>query len=205
MRIYNKNNKAEKKLGRIIKYKFKRFKICLIFCAIFFVMIIAGCLFIINGAGDSLFEQGVFMALLTMFGFNIFPIIGLLVSYWAGISGGRDILLCRRNEQLVFLDTEFKIQYSPIFRKVEDYDYVEKIIPFHKIQAIMYNRNFQRLEITTDYMCKRWYQLSFGESPNNITTSNYYDSEIKIYNCFENMQDFTERLSAACGKQIQMK
>lgn len=205
MRIYNKDTKTEKRLGRTIKYKFKRFKICLIFCAVFLVMIIAGCLYIIDGAGDSLFEQGIFMALLLMFGFNILPIIGLLVSYWVGISGGRDILLTRRNEQIVLSGAEFRIQYSPIFRKVEDYDYIEKIIPFDGIQSIVYDRKFQRLEITTDYICKRWYQLSLGDSPGNVTASDYQSSEIKIYNCFENMQDFMERLSAACGKQIQMK
>lgn len=205
MKIFKKDNRAEKKLGKTIKYKFKRFKVGLVFCIVFFAIIMAGCLFLINEAGDTLYEEDAFMVIVLMFGFNIFPIIGLLVSYWIAISGGRDILLTRRNEQIVFMDEEFKIQYSPIFRKVEDYDYVEKIIPFHKIRSIMYDKKFQRLEITTDYTCKRWYQLSFGDSPGNVTTSDYQSSEIKIYNCFENMQDFMERLSVACGKQIQMK
>lgn len=205
MRIYGKNYRAEKKLGRCIKYKYKRFKIGFIFCAVFLAVIMTRCLSLISGAGDTLYEEDFFMVLVLMFGYNIFPIIGLLISYWTAISGGRDILLTRRNEQIVFMDEEFKIQYSPIFRKVEDYDYIEKTIPFHKIQSMVYDKKFQRLEITTDYTCKRWYQLSFGDSPSNVTTSNYQESEIKIYNCFENMQDFMERLSMACGKQIQMK
>lgn len=208
MRIYNKDNKAEKKLGRTIRYKYKRFRVSMIFCAAFLLMIIAGCLYIIHEAGDELdglFEQGIFMALLLMFGFNILPIIGFLVSYWAGISGGRDILLCRRNEQIILFDREMKIQYSPIYRKVEDGEFVEKTIPYDRIQEMVYDRKFQRLEITTDYTYKLWRSLQLGDQSSNTVSSHYENAEIKIYHCFENMQDLMNRLSMAAGKQIQMK
>lgn len=205
MRIYGKDSKAEKKLGKTIKYKYTRFKICFVIGFIFLVFTIRGCMFIINGAGEDLFSEGIYMAILVMFGYNIFPLIGILIAYLTGISGGRDILLSRRNEQIVLLDKEFKIQYSPIYRKVEDGEYVEKTIPFDRIQSMVYDRKFQRLEITTDYTYKLWRWLKFGEQPSNIVLNNYSNAEIKIYNCFENMQDLMNQLQMATGKQIQMK
>lgn len=203
MKEFYKNQKEEKHLARTIKYKYDRFKIGLGVCVVFLFIAALGCRYIINGAGSNLFEQGVFMALLVMFGFNIIPFIGAMIAYCTAISGGRDILLCRKDEKVIFLDDSMKITYMPAFRKVEDFEYVEKTIPYNKIKSIYYNTKFKRLEIKTDYTYKGWRWVRFGEQSSNIVISNHELADIKIYNCFDNMQELMNSLEKATGIKIQ--
>ena len=203
MKEFYKNQKEEKHLARTIKYKYDRFKVGLVVCAIFLFITALGCRFIINGAEGALFEQGIYMGILLLFGANIIPLIGAMIAYMAAISGGRDILLCRKDEKIIFLEDAMKITYVPAFRKVEDFEYVEKTIPYNKIKNIHYNPKFKRLEIKTDYTYKGWHWVRFGEQNDNIVISNYELGDIKIYNCFDNMQELMNSLEEVTGIKIQ--
>lgn len=210
MKVYNKTSKkAEKKIAKSIRKNFSRYKkgivACIIFSIFFVIVFIKNAAIIVRELDNNLYGEELFVSILLILGLCLFPILGCIISYSIAISGGRDILLTRLNEQIIFLEEEFKIQYTPRYRKVENGEYVEKTIPYNKIQSVVYDNKMQRIEITTDYTYKLWKWLRFGEMEDNIVFKEYQNSTIIIYNCFENMQDLVSELQRITGKQIENK
>lgn len=122
--------------------------------------------------------------------------IPMMLIHGVRIGGGRDIFLARMNQQIVFLDEYFSNIWTPRFPQIEPAKVVEYRIAYADVERIVYNAEWERLEI---YGKRDVYKLLDGEMQHSREED---EKPFLIYTYFEGMDRLAELLSRQTGLEI---
>lgn len=192
MKEYKSTIKSEKRLYKSVRKNFKRWKYCNA-GVLFLILIMVGMqLWIFKNSEVAI------NAIIVGIGINFVPFLILCFLRATAVSGGRDILLNRKNNILTLNTTSLVISYTPSLVESTDFSYVEIEMRYSDINKIECHKELGYVELYGEYVIRRFKSIQ-GIKP---VTEHLSSPPLKLYYSYNNMSEAIEYIGGYSGIHV---
>lgn len=192
MKEYKSTIKSEKQLYKSVRKNFKRWKYCNAGVLFLLLIMIVMQLWIFKNSEVSI------NALIVGIGMNFVPFLILCFLRATAVSGGREILLNRKDNTLTLKDTSLIVSYTPSLVESTDFSYVEIEMGYSNINKIECHKELGYVELYGGYVIKRFKSIQDIKP----VTEHLSNPPLKLYYSYNNLSEAIKCISSYSGIQV---